>query len=139
MVDKKSTNIYAVSGLGRDLAYTLYSTYLMVFFTDALGVSSATLIAIGIVMAIARVWDAINDPIMGVIIDNKTSKWGKFKPWILVGAITSAISFYLLFQDFGLRGAPFVIVFAIIYVMSDMTYTMNDIAYWSMYSTFYRP
>jgi melibiose permease/lactose/raffinose/galactose permease len=136
MVDKKSTNIYAVSGLGRDLAYTLYSTYLMVFFTDALGVSSATLIAIGIVMAIARVWDAINDPIMGVIIDNKTSKWGKFKPWILVGAITSAISFYLLFQDFGLRGAPFVIVFAIIYVMSDMTYTMNDIAYWSMYSTF---
>ena len=43
---------------------------------------------------------------------------------------------YLLFQDFGLRGAPFVIVFAIIYVMSDMTYTMNDIAYWSMYSTF---
>lgn len=136
MVDKKSTNIYAISGLGRDLAYTLYSTYLMVFFTDALGVSDATLIAVGVVMSIARIWDAINDPIMGVIIDNKTSRWGKFKPWILVGAITSAICFYLLFQDFGLRGAPFVIMFGIIYVMSDMTYTMNDIAYWTMYSTF---
>lgn len=133
---KKNSNIYTISGLGRDLAYTLYSTYLMVFFTDALGLSNMELISVGIVISIARIWDAVNDPIMGVIIDNKQSKYGKFKPWILIGAITSAICFYLLFQDFGLKGAAFVAVFGVIYVLSDMTYTMNDIAYWSMYPTF---
>ena len=134
--NKQGVRVYTVSGLGRDLAYTLYSTYLMVFFTDALGLTEWELIAVGVVMSIARIWDAINDPLMGIIIDNRTTKWGKFKPWILVGAITSAICFFLLFQDFGLTGWAFVIVFAIIYVLSDMTYTMNDIAYWTMYSTF---
>lgn len=133
---KQRVGVYTVSGLGRDLAYTLYSTYLMVFFTDALGLTESELVAVGIVMSIARIWDAINDPLMGIIIDNRTTRWGKFKPWILVGAITSAICFFLLFQDFKLAGGAFVAVFAIIYVLSDMTYTMNDIAYWTMYSTF---
>ena len=99
--NKHGVRVYTVSGLGRDLAYTLYSTYLMVFFTDALGLTEWELIAVGVVMSIARIWDAINDPLMGIIIDNRTTKWGKFKPWILVGAITSAICFFLLFQDFG--------------------------------------
>lgn len=133
---KRNSNIYTISGLGRDLAYTLYSTYLLVFFTDALGLSNAELIAVGVVISLARIWDAVNDPIMGVIIDNRQSKYGKFKPWILIGAITSALCFYLLFQDFGLTGTAFVVVFGVIYVLSDMTYTMNDIAYWSMYPTF---
>ncbi|MGI6781348.1 MAG: MFS transporter [Acholeplasmataceae bacterium] len=133
---KQRVGIYTVSGLGRDLAYTLYSSYLLVFLTDALGLKTWELVAVGIIMAIARIWDAINDPLMGIIIDNRTTRWGKFKPWILVGAITSAICFILLFQDFNLEGAKFLILFTIIYVMSDMTYTMNDIAYWSMYPTF---
>lgn len=135
-MDKKSVRIYTISGLGRDLVYTLYSTFLMLFLTNALGLLDWELFAVGVIMSVARIWDAINDPLMGIIIDNRTTKWGKFKPWILVGAITSAICFILLFQDLNLTGVGFLVVFAIIYVLSDMTYTMNDIAYWSMYPTF---
>ena len=118
------------------MMYALYSTYLIVFFTDALGLSNWELVAVGVVIAVARIWDAINDALMGIIIDNTKSRYGKFKPWLILGAITSALMFFLLFQDFGLSGGWFVFVFTIIYVMSDMTFTMNDIAYWSMYPTF---
>lgn len=136
MLSQRSKWTYTASGLGRDMMYALYSTYLIVFFTDALGLSDWELLAIGVVIAVARIWDAINDPLMGIIIDNTHSKYGKFKPWVLIGAITSSLMFFLLFQDFGLSGGWLVLVFTIIYVMSDMTFTMNDIAYWSMYPTF---
>lgn len=135
-LSNRSKWTYTASGLGRDMMYALYSSYLIVFFTDALGLPDATLIAVGVVIAVARIWDAINDPIMGIIIDNTRSRYGKFKPWLLIGAITSSIVFFLLFQDFGLQGGLFVFVFTVIYVLSDMTFTMNDIAYWSMYPTF---
>jgi len=135
-ISKKTKYTYAMSGMGRDMMYTLYSTYLLVFFTDVIGVSNWELIAVGTIIAIARIWDAINDPMMGIIIDNTHTRFGKFKPWILIGALTSAICFFLLFQDFGLSGTAFVVVFAILYVLSGMTFTMNDIAYWSMYPSF---
>ncbi len=136
MLSSRSKWTYTASGLGRDMMYALYSTYLIVFFTDALGLSNAELLGIGVVIAIARIWDAINDPLMGIIIDNTKSKYGKFKPWIIIGAFSSALMFFLLFQDFGLSGGWLIFVFTIIYVLSDMTFTMNDIAYWSMYPTF---
>ena len=135
-VTRRTVNAYTMSGAGRDMMYALYSTFLIVFLTDALGLSNWQLVAIGSIIAIARVWDAINDPIMGAIIDNTKSKYGKFKPWILIGALSSAVIFFLLFQDLGLSGTAFVAVFGILYVISGMTFTMNDIAYWSMYPSF---
>ncbi len=132
-IDKRTKWTYATTGMGRDMMYALYANFLLVFLTDAIGVSNQVLIAVGVIIAVARVWDAINDPIMGVIIDNTHSKHGKFKPWILAGAISSAIIFYLLFQDFGLTGTAFLVVFGLLYVLSGMTFTMNDIAYWSLY------
>ncbi len=135
-VSNRTKYSYAASGIGRDMMYALYSTYLIVFLTDALGLANWQLIAVGTVIAIARVWDAINDPIMGIIIDNTRSRFGKFKPWILSGALSSAVVFFLLFQDFGLTGNAFVITFAILYILSGMTFTMNDISYWSMYPSF---
>lgn len=135
-IDKKSKAIYTSAALGRDMMYALYANFLLVFLTNAVGVTDGELIAVGIVMAVARVWDAINDTFMGFIIDNTQSRWGKFKPWIVIGAITSAIVFFLLFQDYGLSGWKFVTLFGVLYVLSGMTFTMNDISYWSMYPSF---
>ena len=98
---------YSVGGIGRDMAYTLISMYIMVFFTDAIGLADWEIWAVGIIIAATRVWDAVNDPMMGVIIDNTRSRWGKFKPWVIAGAVSSAVFTFLLFQDFGLRGVPF--------------------------------
>ncbi len=135
-VSNRTKYSYAMSGIGRDMMYALYSTYLIVFFTDALGLPDWELIVVGTVIALARVWDAINDPIMGIIVDNTRTRFGKFKPWILIGALSSAVVFFLLFQDFNLTGTAFVVVFAILYILSGMTFTMNDISYWSMYPSF---
>lgn len=132
-VSNRTKYSYAMSGIGRDMMYALYSTYLIVFFTDALGLPNWQLIAVGTIIAVARIWDAVNDPIMGVIIDNTKTRFGKFKPWILIGALSSAVIFFLLFQDLNLMGTAFVVVFAILYILSGMTFTMNDISYWSMY------
>lgn len=135
-ISKQSKYIYAMTGMGRDMMYALYANFLIVFLTDALGLPNWQLIAVGTIIAVARIWDAINDPMMGTIVDNTKSKYGKFKPWILIGAISSAIIFVLLFQDLGLSGTAFVWVFGILYVLSGMTFTMNDISYWSMYPSF---
>lgn len=134
--DKKSKYVYSTAAIGRDMMYALYSTYLLVFLTNAVGLPDWELVAVGIVIALARVWDAINDTFMGIVIDNTRSKFGKFKPWILIGAITSAVVFFALFQDYGLLGWPFIALFAVLYILSGMTFTMNDISYWSMYPSF---
>lgn len=135
-VSNRTKFSYSIGCIGRDMAYTLFSTYLIVFFTNAVGLPDWELLTMGVVIAFARVWDAINDPMMGIIIDNTRSRWGKFKPWILIGSILSAICIFLIFQDYGLTGVPFVVVFGIIYVLLGMTFTMNDISYWSMYPSF---
>lgn len=134
--DKKSKYVYSTAAIGRDMMYALYSTYLIVFLTNAVGLPDWELVAVGIVIAAARIWDAINDTFMGIIIDNTRSRFGKFKPWILLGAITSTVVFFALFQDYGLLGWQFVTVFTVLYVLSGMTFTMNDISYWSMYPSF---
>jgi melibiose permease len=135
-VSRRNKLAYTMPAIGRDMMYALYSTYLIVFFTNALGLSDFELIAVGVVITIARIWDAINDPIMGVIIDNTKSKFGKFKPWILSGAIFSGMFIFLLFQDYELTGWAFISLFALLYILSGMTFTMNDISYWSMYPSF---
>jgi len=83
-------------------------------------------------MVCARVFDAINDPIMGVIVDNTRSRFGKFKPWIGIGAILSGAFTILLFADFSLTGASYLGLFAILYVLWGIAFTANDISYWSM-------
>lgn len=135
-ISLKTKLTYSMTGLGRDLIYTLYSTYLLVFLTSAIGLSDFELGAVAIVIALSRIWDAINDPMMGIIIDNTKTKFGKFRPWIGAGALTASICIFLLFQDFGLRGVPFIVLFTILYLLVEITYTINDIAYWSMYPSF---
>lgn len=135
---KKSDNffarnkwIYSVGGVGRDLAYSLYTYFLLTFILYTKDVTDGQFAAISIIMVICRIWDGINDPIMGGIIENTRSKFGKFKPWILIGAITNAIVLVLIFS-LPLKGTAFVIAFTFLYLIWDITYTMNDIGYWSM-------
>src|SRR5690554_6530413 len=114
------------------MVYAMVTMYLIFFLTDILGVSSATLWWINGIILLARIFDAANDPVMGVIVDNTRTKYGKFKPWIAFGAVFSGIITVLLFTDFGLTGTAFVVVFGILYLLWGIAYTTNDISYWSM-------
>ena len=110
----------------------MVTMYLIFYLTDVLGTSSATLWWISGIILVARIFDALNDPVMGVIVDNTKTKYGKFKPWIAFGAVASGIITVLLFTDFGLTGTAFVTVFGLLYLLWGMAYTTNDISYWSM-------
>lgn len=130
--NRRNHYTYGLGTIGRDMIYALISMYLMYFLTDILDLSTGTLWWITGIILFARVFDALNDPVMGIIVDNTEHRYGKFKPWIARGAFLSGILTILLFTDFGLKGPAFVVLFFFLYLGWGLTYTANDIAYWSM-------
>lgn len=128
----KNRYTFGLGTFGRDMVYATVSLYLMFFLTDILSLSDKAIVkATSIIMA-ARIFDALNDPIMGTIVDNTKSHWGKFKPWILIGTLLSGIIAILIFTPFNLSENGYVYLFTLLYLSWGITYTMNDISYWSM-------
>ncbi len=118
--------------IGRDMFYTMVSMYIMVYMTEVLDVSNATLALMTVVLLVLRIFDAFNDPIMGVLVDNTRTRFGKFKPGMLIGALVGGVCMVLMFLDMGLSGVSYAVVFGICYLLWDIFYGLNDIAYWSM-------
>lgn len=129
---KRNRFTYGLGTVGRDMVYTMISMYLMFYLTDILSLETKVLWWVTAIILGARIFDALNDPVMGVIVDNTNTKWGKYKPWMLTGVVLAGILTILLFVDFGLKGAAYIVVFGVLYVLWGITYTMNDISYWSM-------
>lgn len=129
---KSNRFTFGVGTIGRDMSYTLISMYLMFYLTDILDLNARMILIMTVIIVSIRVFDAFNDPFMGVIIDNTRSKYGKFKPWILIGLLGSAVTSVLMFSDLGLSDLAFIIVFTGSYLLWELFFTMNDIAYWSM-------
>jgi len=130
-ITKRNLICYPLGTIGRDAVYCLINSYLLTFvlFTHAL--DAAQLAAITGIMIAARMFDALNDPIMGNIIERTRSKYGKFKPWLVAGALSTSVVIYLMF-NVRLQGWAFVGFFGVMYFAFSITYTMNDIAYWGM-------
>jgi len=129
---RRNRYCFGLGTIGRDMFYSMVSMYIMVYLTEVLIVPDATLAIMTTLLLILRVFDAVNDPVMGLIVDNTKTRFGKFKPGILIGAVTGAICMVMMFFDNGLSGAAYAIVFAICYLLWDILYGLNDIAYWSM-------
>ncbi|MBQ7915285.1 MAG: MFS transporter [Firmicutes bacterium] len=123
---------FGLGTIGRDAMYSLVSMYFITHLTEVVGLSDAELAIIGGLLVVFRVFDALNDPIMGTIVDNTKTKWGKFKPWIVFGAITSGILTILLFSDLGLSGGWYITFIAVIYFLWSIAFTTNDLSYWSL-------
>lgn len=123
---------YSAGGIGRDMIYQLVATFFITYVQfSGIGLSATQFSVIGVMLVIGRIWDAINDPIMGSIVENTRSKWGKFKPWILLGAILTAIVVVFMF-NFRPSGWGFVVFFGVIYLVWELAFTLNDIPYWSL-------
>jgi melibiose permease/lactose/raffinose/galactose permease len=114
------------------MVYSLVSMYLIYYLTDVLDLPTSTLWWTAAVMVAIRIFDALNDPVMGFIVDNTNTKWGRFKPWIAIGVVLTFIFTVLLFTDFSLEGSGFVGMFAVLYLLWGVSFTINDISYWSM-------
>lgn len=124
---------YGIGAVGLDLSYGMFYSFLSYYLSSVLGLKEAFLL---LLTPIARIWDGINDPMMGTIVDNTKTKMGKYRPWILIGAICNAAVLFLLFTNFGLSGTKLYIYIGAMYILWGMTNTMADIPYWSMVPSF---
>jgi len=130
-LDNRNKTFFGLGTIGRDMFYSFEANTLLYFLSDVLSLPVWVFAAASMVLSVMRIFDAINDPITGLVIDNIRSPWGKFKPAILVGGVFSALFSVLLFADIG-TGWTFVIIFAIAYFLWDVSFGINDIAYWTL-------
>ena len=125
---------YGLGAVGKDMVYMLSASFVLYYYQDVLGVSA---IAMGMILLVARIFDAFNDPIMGILVAKTKTKWGKFRPWLLIGTLLNAVLLYLLYAaPPTLSGNGLIVYAAIAYVMWGVTYTMMDIPFWSMIPAF---
>ena len=125
---------YGLGAVGKDMVYMLSASYILYYYQDLLGVKAA---AMGAILLAARIFDAFNDPIMGVLVAKTKTKWGKFRPWLLIGTITNAVILYLMFAaPPTMDPAGLTAYAAVTYILWGVTYTMMDIPYWSMIPAF---
>lgn len=129
--EKRNKYCFGLGTIGRDMFYSMESMYLLFFLTEVRNLDDSMLALVGGVLTVLRIMDAFNDPITGVIIDNTHTRWGKFKPWMLIGALASSVCMLLMFARLPLTGGAYVAVFAVCYILWDIFYGVNDIAYWT--------
>ncbi len=125
---------YGLAAVGKDMVYMLSASYVLYYYQDVMGVSA---IAMGVILLVARVFDAFNDPVMGVVVAKTKTRFGKFRPWLFIGSITNGIILFLMFSaPPKLDGAGLVAYAAVFYIVWGMTYTLMDIPFWSMIPAF---
>ncbi len=130
-IQKRNLWCFPVGTIGRDMVYALITNFLLSYIMFTRQPNTAQMAAITAIMVAARIFDGLNDPVMGNIIERTRSKWGKFKPWLLAGALSTSVVIIFLFNN-DLQGWPFIWAFGICYFLFSITYTMNDISYWGM-------
>ncbi|MBR4528977.1 MAG: MFS transporter [Lachnospiraceae bacterium] len=125
---------YGLGAVGKDMVYMLSASYILYYYQDLLGVPAA---AMGAILLAARIFDAFNDPVMGLLVAKTRTRWGRFRPWLFIGTLTNAVVLYLMFAaPPALDGAGLTAYAAVTYILWGVTYTMMDIPYWSMIPAF---
>lgn len=124
---------YALGDMGGILTFSLVNSFLTMFYTDVLGVTTAS---ITVLMLIARIWDAVNDPMWGAFIDSRRpTRYGRFRPYILGASVPLAIAaFFMFFKIPGLTEKQYLIYAYITYIFYGMMYTGVNIPYGSLAS-----
>lgn len=129
MVPWKERIAYGLGDTASNLIYMVPTMYLMYFYTDVFGLAAGT---IAILFIVGKIWDAINDPIMGLIADRTHTKWGSYRPYLLWMAIPSGVFAVLLFTTPSFGGIWKVVFAFIAYIGFDMTYTAVNLPYAAM-------
>ena len=122
----KLLTAYALGEVGCQMSWYMVNSYLNMFYTDIVGLTG---VAITIIVAIARVWDAINDPMMGQIADRTNTRWGRFRPYLYFAPPFLAVFNILTFTVFPVQGVMKAVLCLICYVGTGMAYTACSIAY----------
>lgn len=125
----KRNMAFGIGAIGKDMVYALSSGFVMYYYQDLLGLSASF---VGVVLMAARIFDAANDPLMGVMVAKTHSHRGRFVPWLFSGTVLNALVLYALFAAPHVSLSWTMVYFAIVYVLWGITYTMMDIPFWSL-------
>jgi len=129
---KRNKICFGLGTVGRDALYSLVSMYLLVHLTDVVGFSDGGLAVIGIMLTLFGIFDAVIDPFVGAVVDSTKTKWGKFKPWILIGMIGTGILSVLMFHNIRMGETAHIVLLGVTYLLFSIFFSLNDIAYWSL-------
>ncbi len=129
----KEKLLYGQGSLGKDLYMGFISFYLMIYLTDVFGISA---LAVGTLFFVARIWDAVNDPMMGVLADKTKTPWGRYRPYSLFVPFIAAIAFILMLSSPELSDSGKLIWAYVTYIVVGMAYTALDVSMMSMVPTF---
>ncbi len=116
-------------GLGDTAANFIFQTMVMfqlAFYTDTFGITAA---AAGTLLVVVRFWDAIFDPLMGVVADRTNTRWGKFRPWVLWTAVPFGIMGFLTFMTPDLGAGGKLVYAYVTYIVLMMVYSANNLPY----------
>ena len=128
---------YSLGDAAANLVFQMMMIYQLKFYTDVFGLEGAVA---GTVLLIARIVDAFVDPTVGILSDKTQTRWGKFRPWILIGTLVNSVIAILLFTNpvhfFDLSMGQAMAYCAVFYILWGMSYTIMDIPYWSFIPAF---
>ncbi len=128
-VKKREITGHVIAGIGQNLIFGLWSSYMLVFYTDVFGITAA---AASIIMLITRIWDGLNDPLMGYIADRTRTRWGRFRPYLLFMAVPIVLFLVLNFSSPDLAPTQKIIYAGITYCLMSMAFTAVDVPYWTL-------
>ncbi|MGN0768625.1 MAG: glycoside-pentoside-hexuronide (GPH):cation symporter [Christensenellales bacterium] len=131
LYNKRNFWCFALGTFGRDFAYNLFVNNLLTFILFTKTLTNLQFSFVSAIIIAARVFDAFNDPVMGGIVENTRSRFGKFRPWILIGGATTSLIIVLLFSV-PVDNWAFIGFLAVMYLTFSVTFTMNDISYWAL-------
>ncbi len=128
---KLSTKIcYGYGAVASNFVYAFVAGFLMYYYNEVLGISS---IFIGTLFMVARIFDAFNDPIMGIIVSKTKSRFGRFRPWILSGIVMNSLVIVIMFNlPIFENHTTLLVMSSVMYILWGMTYTVMDIPFWSL-------
>ena len=128
-INKSERMSYCVGAMGQGMIYAMMSSYISDYYLNVLQLAPMFVL---LLMLLARVWDAINDPLMGMIVDRHTTKRGKMKPYIIYAAAPIGILTVLMYFAPNISKTALMVYTAVVYVLWGMIYTMADVPFWSL-------
>ncbi|MEM9887220.1 MAG: MFS transporter [Bacteroidota bacterium] len=120
---------YGAGDFATSMFWKLFSTFLIFFYTDVFGISAA---AVGTMFLLTRIWDSVNDPIMGILSDRTRTRWGKFRPYLLMLAVPFAVLGVLTFTSPDLSATGKIVYAYVTYTLMMMVYTAINVPYASL-------